>query len=172
MDKTYSEYLESLAIDAAIEKIDARTMGVSCQCCGGREWVVEGTSKPDGQTDASATFLPKHLGGQPAIPLAAFACTNCGFVRLHNLMVLRDAPSSAARARRCADDRLYRALGMAVAIAAGARRKDATLPGDATVWADMIRIFAEMTDEEIQEVLDWEPSGSLNPAGFDVARPS
>jgi hypothetical protein len=46
------------------------------------------------------------------------------------------------------EDRLYRALGMVVALT-NKRREGFSLPEDATVWADVIRNFAAIDEEDL-----------------------
>jgi len=53
-------------------------------------------------------------------------------------------------------EKMYRALGMAVALA-GARRPGMPLPADAGAWADMIRTFAEISDHEANELINCPP---------------
>lgn len=51
-----------------------------------------------------------------------------------------------------ANERLYRSLGMVVALATKPRDESAT-PEDATIWAGLIKTFAEMTEAEVNTVL-------------------
>ncbi|PDT24464.1 hypothetical protein [Rhizobium hidalgonense] len=54
---------------------------------------------------------------------------------------------------RSDSEKLYRALGMAVALA-GARRPGMPLMADAGAWADLIRNFAEISDQEASELVN------------------
>lgn len=69
------------------------------------------------------------------------------------------------------DAKLYRALGMAVALA-GARREGVPLPADALAWENLIRSFAEMTNEQMAEIKDYPlaSEGTVNPIGNMVSR--
>lgn len=51
-----------------------------------------------------------------------------------------------------ANERLYRSLGMVVALATKPR-DGSKIPEDATIWAGLIKTFAEMTETEANAVL-------------------
>ncbi len=59
-------------------------------------------------------------------------------------------------------ERLYRALGMAVALAGC--RTQASVTDDARIWSGLIRNFAELSDQQISEIQE-AAAGSLKPGG-------
>lgn len=95
-DERYREYLRALDAAGAVDRLTARLKRTTCPFCDNDEWIIEGSSGLFGLAppEVSPVFVPKdtraHFGGQPSVPALAFSCTNCGFVRLHNLTMLRD----------------------------------------------------------------------------------
>lgn len=65
------------------------------------------------------------------------------------------------------EEKLYRALGMAVALTKFAG--DGIITDDAKVWADQIRNFAELSDDQIREIQE-SAAGNLNPIGKFTSR--
>lgn len=76
-----------LDADAAVQTVFEKTGPATCPFCTNDKWLVE--SSGDGKADP--VFVIKdpraHFGPAPAIPAVALSCSNCGFIRLHNIAV-------------------------------------------------------------------------------------
>ena len=88
----------NLDINRAVELVKEKTDGRECPFCSHKHWLVE--SAPGNSTlkqllgagEPSPIFLitdnDSFWEGPPTVPAIALSCSNCGFIRLHNIAAL------------------------------------------------------------------------------------
>jgi len=91
-DELGKELVERLKIDGAYKQlVDRLSTSPPCPMCSDTRWFVESDSKGLVQKP-SPGFLMKdprgHIGPAPSVPALVFSCSNCGFIRMHNIAVL------------------------------------------------------------------------------------
>lgn len=90
-DDDYQKFVSGLNAPEAVNRVHELTTKALCPFCENTEWLVEGDGA--GVLNIPApTFVMKDsrsfYGPAPAIPTIAISCSNCGFVRLHNISVV------------------------------------------------------------------------------------
>ena len=96
-DSEGDEFMAAIAamrVDEASRRVMEKTGGAKCPFCGTDTWFVETGGDLAKQNEAAPAFVLKDprgfWGASPSFPVAVFSCSNCGFVRLHNVTVVND----------------------------------------------------------------------------------
>lgn len=90
----FKEAIAAMQVDKASRRVMELTKTSSCPFCKNDGWFVETGGDLAGDNEAAPAFVMKDprgfFGPAPSFPVAAFSCTKCGFVRLHNVAVLNN----------------------------------------------------------------------------------
>ncbi|UHD45362.1 hypothetical protein LUX29_20595 [Aureimonas altamirensis] len=93
-EKTDGLFDLGASFDLMVERVGG--LG-KCPMCSHEAWVSETPLNSDKRktkdVEAPAYVLKTndmYLSGSPAIPVLAWTCKNCGFLRLHNLQWIKD----------------------------------------------------------------------------------
>lgn len=86
--------IADLRVDDASRRVMERTAGAKCPFCDNDTWLVETGGGLAKENEAAPAFVMKDprsfFGPSPSFPVAVFSCSNCGFVRLHNVTVVNN----------------------------------------------------------------------------------
>lgn len=83
--------LKRLDVSAANERLSKRVGVVACPICKSDQWLTESASGGSTQQPGAGFILkdPRgYVGFTPSIPAITLSCSNCGFIRMHNIAVL------------------------------------------------------------------------------------
>ncbi|MBB5663227.1 putative RNA-binding Zn-ribbon protein involved in translation (DUF1610 family) [Rhizobium leguminosarum] len=83
----YSDHILSLAL----EYVGKKTADAPCPFCGNKNWTYENTGGllwPVPKVAYVPMTNQSFFGPAPAIPVFTLTCTECGFVRHHNLPMI------------------------------------------------------------------------------------
>lgn len=90
----FPSVVAGLNVSQAVDRLFAKTKDARCPICGNPDWLVESGGPFGGDDVPTPAFLLKDARGYwgpiPSVAAAALSCSNCGFIRLHNLTVLND----------------------------------------------------------------------------------
>lgn len=92
--QTYEQFVESLKLGEALATIQKKTAGAKCPMCGNVSWFIEGSIENGAPKPLPAYVIldPRtYFEGSPSFPVISLSCSECGFVRLHNVTVVNKA---------------------------------------------------------------------------------
>lgn len=93
-DDDFEQTIAALKISEAARRVLEKTSGAGCPFCGNTRWLAESGGDLAAVDGSAPVFVPKdtrgYWGPAPSIPAVALSCSNCGFIRLHNIAVLNN----------------------------------------------------------------------------------
>lgn len=93
-EEDFKRTIAALRIEEAARRAHEKTGSAACPFCGNTEWLTESGGNLAAEDGTAPVFVPKdiraYFGPAPSIPSVALSCSNCGFIRLHNIAVLND----------------------------------------------------------------------------------
>ena len=90
-----SELTRRFDTESTIDRVGKRVkQPATCPFCENTHWFIE-SSGDEGSLRPAPVFLLKapnpFFGATPSIPVVVYTCSNCGFVRMHNIKIVLES---------------------------------------------------------------------------------
>lgn len=91
-DQKFEQFVANLDTRDVYLSVLNRIKTSKCPFCENTDWYIETSGQHGLMPPLTPAFIPKdpraYFGIPPSIPVLVLTCSNCGFVRMHNITFL------------------------------------------------------------------------------------